>query len=182
MRIGGFGNRHYFAPDDRNSVRRNLAFWRVLDDVPIVISWRLCRQIGAIADGEMEIIARTACQIWTIPSPAAHGAHRSQDKHQAESPQPAHCKFRAILLAAHSSSSPSPPTAAHPGIPGITWNSVQHPAAVQLRSAARATARHCKIRATFAIPRGHHVTVTIRIDRTPVVNCGSRSATTDSKS
>lgn len=101
MQIGEFGNRHYFASNGRNGVRRNLAFWRVLDDVPIVISWRLCRQIGAIADGEMEIIARTACQIWTIPSPAAHGAHRSQDKHQAESPQPAHCKFRAILQPPH---------------------------------------------------------------------------------
>ena len=125
MQIGEFGNRHYFAPDDRNSVRRNLAFWRVLDDVPIVISWRLCRQIGAIADGEMEIIARTACQIWTIPSPAAHGAHRSQDKHQAESPQPAHCKFRAILLAAHSPSSPSPQrqrTPESPESPGILRN------------------------------------------------------------
>ena len=74
------------------------------------------------------------------------------------------------------------PNGSAPQNPGITGISAQHPAAVQLRSAAKATAHHCKIRATFAIPRGHHVTVTIRIDRTPVVNCGSRSATTDSKS
>ena len=148
MRIDGFGNRHYFAPDDRNSVRRNLAFWRVLDDVPIVISWRLCRQIGAIADGEMEIIARTACQIWTIPLPAAHGAHRSQDKHQAESPQPAHCKFRAILLAAHSPSLPSPQRQRTPESPeslGILCNTLPQSSSVRQPEPRRAIVKFAQL-------------------------------------